>query len=69
MLSQDCVARETPATMVLPTSSANLGASAASRAASVQRWKYFRRIFKFQQMDFEMAMSQMFYLCVSPQRV
>ncbi|KXS09705.1 UNC-50 protein [Gonapodya prolifera JEL478] len=31
--------------------------------------EYIRRVFNVQQMDFEFALSQMFYVCVSPMRV
>ena len=41
-----------------------------SRAsATAKRQKFFRRIFKFRQMDFEYAFWQMLYLFVSPQKV
>ncbi|XP_044740951.1 protein unc-50 homolog isoform X1 [Chrysoperla carnea] len=38
-------------------------------SAAMKRYKYLRRIFKFQQMDFEFALWQMWYLFVSPQKV
>lgn len=34
-----------------------------------KRWKYFRRIFKYRQMDFEFALWQMLYLFISPSKV
>lgn len=34
-----------------------------------RRWKYFRRILKYRQMDFEFALWQMLYLFVSPSKV
>ncbi|XP_032242170.1 protein unc-50 homolog isoform X2 [Nematostella vectensis] len=34
-----------------------------------RRWKYLKRILKFRHMDFEFALWQMLYLCVSPQKV
>lgn len=38
-------------------------------SAAVKRYKYIRRLFKFNQMDFEFAAWQMVYLFVSPQKV
>ncbi|CAH1961363.1 unnamed protein product [Acanthoscelides obtectus] len=38
-------------------------------SAAAKRWKYFRKIFKFEQMDFEFAFWQMLYLFISPQKV
>ncbi|XP_072933139.1 protein unc-50 homolog [Epargyreus clarus] len=38
-------------------------------SAAVKRYKYLRRLFKFNQMDFEFAAWQMVYLFVSPQKV
>ncbi|XP_074660186.1 protein unc-50 homolog A-like [Tubulanus polymorphus] len=43
--------------------------SAARSTASAKRQKYFRRLFKIRQMDFEYAFWQMLYLFVSPQKV
>lgn len=37
--------------------------------AAAKRYKYLRRIFRFQQMDFEFAIWQMIYLLISPQKV
>ncbi|BFZ24342.1 hypothetical protein BsWGS_27381 [Bradybaena similaris] len=37
--------------------------------ATAKRQKYFRRLFKFRQMDFEYAFWQMIYLFVAPQKV
>ena len=34
-----------------------------------KRWKYFRRILKYRQMDFEFALWQMLYLFISPSKV
>eukprot|EP00049_Salpingoeca_infusionum_P000938 m.43784 g.43784 ORF g.43784 m.43784 type:complete len:250 (-) comp10795_c1_seq2:1240-1989(-) len=36
---------------------------------SKQGYKFFTRIFQFNQMDFEVALYQMVYLCFSPQKV
>ncbi|XP_070554308.1 protein unc-50 homolog A-like [Ptychodera flava] len=41
----------------------------ARHTAGAKRQKYLRRIFKFQQMDFEFALWQMLYLFISPQKV
>lgn len=38
-------------------------------SAAVKRYKYLRRLFKFNQMDFEFAAWQMLYLFISPQKV
>lgn len=38
-------------------------------SAAVKRYRYLRRLFKFQQMDFEFAMWQMMYLFIAPQKV
>lgn len=38
-------------------------------SAAVKRYRYLRRLFKFQQMDFEFAFWQMMYLFVAPQKV
>ncbi|XP_073959356.1 protein unc-50 homolog isoform X2 [Choristoneura fumiferana] len=38
-------------------------------SAAVKRYKYLRRLFQFNQMDFEFAAWQMVYLFVSPQKV
>lgn len=38
-------------------------------SAAVKRYKYIRRLFQFNQMDFEFAAWQMVYLFVAPQRV
>lgn len=38
-------------------------------SAAMKRYKYLRRLFKFQQMDFQFAFWQMWYLFVSPQKV
>lgn len=40
-----------------------------SRASSVRRYKYFRRLMNFRQMDFEFALWQMLYLIISPNKV
>ena len=37
--------------------------------AAAKRWKYLRRLFRVQQMDFEFALWQMLYLFISPQKV
>ncbi|CAG9130911.1 unnamed protein product [Plutella xylostella] len=46
---------------------ANYQPSAVS--ASVKRYKYLRRLFQFNQMDFEFAAWQMLYLFIAPQKV
>lgn len=38
-------------------------------SAAVKRYKYLRRLFKFNQMDFEFAAWQMVYLFIAPQKV
>lgn len=38
-------------------------------SAATKRYKYLRRIFKFNQMDFEFALWQMVYLFIAPQKV
>lgn len=38
-------------------------------SAATKRWKYLRRLFKFDQMDFEFAFWQMLYLFIAPQKV
>lgn len=38
-------------------------------SAAVKRYRYLRRLFKFDQMDFEFAFWQMMYLFISPQKV
>ncbi|XP_071443695.1 protein unc-50 homolog [Hetaerina americana] len=38
-------------------------------SAAAKRYKYLRRLFKFQQMDFESAAWQMLHLLVAPQKV
>ncbi|KAJ8877185.1 hypothetical protein PR048_021639 [Dryococelus australis] len=38
-------------------------------SAAAKRYKYLRRLIKFQQMDFEFAFWQMWYLFTSPQKV
>lgn len=38
-------------------------------SATTKSYKYLRRLFKFQQMDFEFALWQMLYLFISPQKV
>ncbi|XP_041358018.1 protein unc-50 homolog [Gigantopelta aegis] len=43
--------------------------SDARLTATAKRQKYFRRLLKFRQMDFEYAFWQMIYLFVSPQKV
>ncbi|XP_067950058.1 protein unc-50 homolog isoform X2 [Watersipora subatra] len=51
-----------------PSLSHNDGKLTCSSAAN-KRWKYFRRIFKYRQMDFQYALWQMLYLFISPQKV
>lgn len=38
-------------------------------SAATKRWKYLRRMLKFDQMDFEFAFWQMIYLFIAPQKV
>lgn len=38
-------------------------------SAATKRYKYLRRMFKFDQMDFEFAFWQMLYLLIAPQKV
>lgn len=40
-----------------------------STSATTKSYKYLRRLFKFQQMDFEFAAWQMVYLFIAPQKV
>ncbi|XP_046971935.1 protein unc-50 homolog [Vanessa cardui] len=62
----------TPSTS-FPRSTSPLPAPAnyqpTTASASVKRYKYMRRLFKFNQMDFEFAAWQMVYLFVAPQKV
>eukprot|EP00730_Choanoeca_flexa_P014618 TRINITY_DN6457_c0_g1_i1.p1 TRINITY_DN6457_c0_g1~~TRINITY_DN6457_c0_g1_i1.p1 ORF type:complete len:259 (+),score=34.97 TRINITY_DN6457_c0_g1_i1:81-857(+) len=39
------------------------------KPSSASKWKFFRRLVDFRQMDFEVALHQMLNLCISPQRV
>lgn len=41
----------------------------ARRPSSLVKYKYFRRLLKFKQMDFEYALWQMWFLVVNPNRV
>ena len=51
-------------------SSSDKAASNLCPSLSVtKRWKYFRRILKYRQMDFEFALWQMLYLFISPSKV
>lgn len=50
-----------------PANYSNYQPTTASAAA--KRYKYIRRLFKFNQMDFEFAAWQMVYLFVAPQKV
>ncbi|CAH0731317.1 unnamed protein product, partial [Brenthis ino] len=63
----------TPSTSSYPRSTSPLPAPAnyqpTTASAAVKRYKYLRRLFKFNQMDFEFAAWQMVYLFVSPQKV
>ncbi|KAF6017597.1 UNC50 [Bugula neritina] len=43
--------------------------SFSCQSAANKRWKYFRRILKYKQMDFQYALWQMLYLFISPQKV
>lgn len=38
-------------------------------SAATKRYKYLRRMFKFDQMDFQFAAWQMLYLFIAPQKV
>ncbi|XP_041982620.1 protein unc-50 homolog [Aricia agestis] len=62
-----------PPPMNYPRSTSPLPAPAnyqpTTASAAVKRYKYLRRLFKFNQMDFEFAAWQMVYLFVSPQKV
>ncbi|XP_034836155.1 protein unc-50 homolog [Maniola hyperantus] len=63
----------TPSTSSYPRSTSPLPAPAnyqpTTASAAVKRYKYLRRLFKFNQMDFEFAAWQMVYLFVAPQKV
>ncbi|XP_063366349.1 protein unc-50 homolog [Cydia amplana] len=63
----------TSSTYNFPRSTSPLPAPAnyqpTTASAAVKRYKYLRRLFKFNQMDFEFAAWQMVYLFVSPQKV
>ncbi|CAH0760490.1 unnamed protein product [Diatraea saccharalis] len=63
----------TPSLNNYPRSTSPLPAPAnyqsATVSAATKRYKYFRRLFKFNQMDFEYAAWQMVYLFVAPQKV
>jgi len=41
----------------------------ARRTSNVKRYKYWRRLLNFRQMDFEFALWQMLYLVISPNKV
>ncbi|XP_059170542.1 protein unc-50 homolog [Physella acuta] len=62
-----------PFSPFLSRTSSNGSTSSQTReahlTATAKRQKYFRRLFKFRQMDFEYAFWQMIYLFVSPQKV
>ncbi|XP_053615204.1 protein unc-50 homolog [Plodia interpunctella] len=63
----------TPSLINYPRSTSPLPApanyQATTASAAVKRYKYLRRLFKFNQMDFEFAAWQMVYLFVAPQKV
>ncbi|KAG6451310.1 hypothetical protein O3G_MSEX007056 [Manduca sexta] len=63
----------TPSVSNFPRSTSPLPAPAnyqpTTASAAVKRYKYLRRLFKFNQMDFEFAAWQMVYLFISPQKV
>ncbi|XP_060805920.1 protein unc-50 homolog [Amyelois transitella] len=63
----------TPSLSNYPRSTSPLPApanyQATTASAAVKRYKYLRRLFKFNQMDFEFAAWQMVYLFVAPQKV
>ncbi|XP_071950447.1 protein unc-50 homolog [Antedon mediterranea] len=52
-----------------PRSLSDNGMMEDRHTAQAKRRKYFRRIFKYRQMDFDFAMWQMLYLLLSPQKV
>eukprot|EP00128_Syssomonas_multiformis_P009345 Colp12_sorted_trinity150504_noHs@12876 len=54
---------------MLPTTQMPPGAMPRSTPVrSNGRYKYFKRIFNFRQMDFEFALWQMLYLCIAPRK-
>ncbi|KAJ0172052.1 hypothetical protein K1T71_012025 [Dendrolimus kikuchii] len=63
----------TPSVTNFPRSTSPLPAPAnyqpTTASAAVKRYKYLRRLFKFNQMDFEFAAWQMVYLFIAPQKV
>ncbi|XP_026739341.1 protein unc-50 homolog isoform X1 [Trichoplusia ni] len=63
----------TPSLSNYPRSTSPLPAPAnyqqTTASASVKRYKYIKRLFQFNQMDFEFAAWQMVYLFVAPQKV
>ncbi|CAG9568376.1 unnamed protein product [Danaus chrysippus] len=63
----------TSPTPLYPRSTSPLPAPAnyqpTTASAAVKRYKYLRRLFKFNQMDFEFAAWQMVYLFIAPQKV
>lgn len=63
----------TPSVVNYPRTSSPLPAPAnyqpTTASAAVKRYKYLRRLFQFNQMDFEFAAWQMLYLFIAPQKV
>lgn len=55
--------------MSRPSSNGTAGSNTSHLTATAKRQKYFRRLLKFRQMDFEYAFWQMIYLFISPQKV
>ncbi|KKK14796.1 integral membrane protein [Aspergillus ochraceoroseus] len=50
-------------------SSPNFGGTPANRASSIRMPRFFKRMFKFPQMDFEMAIWEMTSLLIAPKKV
>ncbi|KAG5294690.1 integral membrane protein [Histoplasma ohiense] len=48
---------------------ANFGSTAPRRESSIRMPRFFRRLFKFPQMDFEMAIWEMTSLLIAPKKV
>lgn len=61
--------RRPPSISSSPSSAHSQENGTARLTAAAKRQKYFRRLFKFRQMDFEYAFWQMVYLFMSPQKV
>lgn len=61
--SQTYYMRNTSSPLPIPVSNRTCS------SATTKSYKYLRRLFKFDQMDFEFALWQMLYLFISPQKV